>query len=69
MAQEGVRIIEAEKLQLEMAEVLETCASALSDPTEITPPPYLRDRCSNTPVALCFLWCPRLLLLDPHFFP
>ena len=26
----------------------------LSDPTE-TPPPLLRDRCSNTPVALCFL--------------
>ena len=39
----------------------------LSDPTEI--PPLSRDRCSNTPVALCFLWYRRLSLLHPHFFP
>ena len=31
------------------------------------PPPLSRDRCSNTPVALCFLWYCRLSLLDPHF--
>ena len=31
----------------------------LSDPSEI--PPLSRDRCSNTPVALCFLWYRRLL--------
>ena len=41
---------------------------SLSDPTEI-PPPLSRDRCSNTPVALCFLWYRRLSLLHPHFFP
>ena len=29
-------------------------------------PPLSRDRCSNTPVALCFLWCRRLSLLHPH---
>ena len=29
-------------------------------------PPSLRDRCGNTPVALCFLWRRRLLLLHPH---
>ena len=40
---------------------------ALSNPTEIHP--LLRDRCSNTPVALCFLWYRRLSLLHPHFFP
>ena len=39
----------------------------LSDPTEI--PPLLRNRCSNTPVALCFLWYRRLSQLHPHFFP
>ena len=39
----------------------------LSDPTEI--PPLSRDRCSNTPVALCFLWYRRLSLLYPHFSP
>ena len=39
----------------------------LSDPTEI--PPLSRDRCCNTPVALCFLWDRRLSLLQPHFFP
>ena len=38
----------------------------LSDPTEI--PSLLRDRCSNTPVALCFLWHRRLSLLHPHLF-
>ena len=32
-------------------------------------PPISRDRCSNTPVALCFLWKRRLSLLHPHFFP
>ena len=31
--------------------------------------PLSRDRCSNTPVALCFLWYRRLSLLHPHFFP
>ena len=35
----------------------------LSDPTEI--PPLSRDRCSNTLVALCFLWYRRLSLLHP----
>ena len=39
----------------------------LSDPTEIHP--LLQDRCSNTPVALCFLWYRRLSLLRGHFFP
>ena len=39
----------------------------LSDPTEILPP-LSRDGCSNTPVALCFLWYRRLSLLHPHFF-
>ena len=38
-----------------------------SDPTEI--PHLSRDRCSNTPVALCFLWYRRLSLVHPHFFP
>ena len=33
------------------------------------PPPLSRDRCSNTPVALCFLWYRRLSLLHPHFLP
>ena len=33
------------------------------------PSPLSRDRSSNTPVALCFLWCPKLSLLHPHFFP
>ena len=37
------------------------------DPTEI--PPLSRDRCSRTPVALCFLWYHRLSLLHPRFFP
>ena len=32
-------------------------------------PPLSRDRSSNTPVALCFLWYRRLSLLHPHFFP
>ena len=32
-------------------------------------PPLSRDRCSNTPVALCFLWYRRLSLLYPHFSP
>ena len=32
-------------------------------------PPISRDRCSNTPVALRFLWYRRLSLLHPHFFP
>ena len=35
-------------------------------PDRNTPPS--RDRCSNTPVALCFLWHRRLSLLHPHFF-
>ena len=39
----------------------------LSDPTEI--PPLSRDTCSNTPVALCFLWYRRLSLLHDQFFP
>ena len=39
----------------------------LGDPTEI-PPPLSRDRCSNTPVELCFLYR-RLSLLHSHFFP
>ena len=30
--------------------------------------PLSRDRCSNTPVALCFLWYRRLSLRHPHFF-
>ena len=38
----------------------------LSDLTEI--PPLSRDRRSNTPVALCFLWYVRLSLLHPQFF-
>ena len=32
-------------------------------------PPLSRDRRSNTPVALCFLWYRRLSLLHPHFCP
>ena len=40
----------------------------LCDPTENTPT-LSRDRCSNTPVALCFLWYRRLSLLHPHFLP
>ena len=43
-------------------------ASSLSDPTEIPPPPLSRDKCSNTPVALCFQRYRRLSLLHPHFF-
>ena len=39
----------------------------LGDHFENTPPS--RDKCSNTPVALCFLWYRRLSLLHPHFFP
>ena len=31
-------------------------------------PPLSRERCSNTPVALRFLWYRRLSLLHPHFF-
>ena len=31
-------------------------------------PPLSRDRWSNTPVALCFLWYRRLSLLHTHFF-
>ena len=33
----------------------ETLPQTLSDPTEIPPPPLSRDKCGNTPVALCFL--------------
>ena len=44
-----------------------TPENQLSDPTEIAP--LSRDRGSNTPVALCFLWYRRLLLPHPHFFP
>ena len=40
--------------------------STLSDPTEI--PPLSRDRCSNTPVALCLLSYRRLSLLHPQLF-
>ena len=43
-------------------------AIKLGDLTEI-PSPLSRDRCSNTAVALCFLWYRRLSLLHPHFFP
>ena len=32
-------------------------------------PPLSRDRCSNTPVALCFQWHRRLWLLHPQVFP
>ena len=42
---------------------------SLSDPAKIPPPPPARDRCSNTPVALCFLWYRRLSLLHPHCLP
>ena len=35
--------------------------------TRLKYPPLSRDRCSNTPVALCFLWYRRLSLLHPHF--
>ena len=40
---------------------------ALSDPTKM--PPLPRDKCSNTPVALCFPWYRRQSLLHPHFLP
>ena len=43
---------------------LRSAGRRLSDPTEI-PPPLSRDRCSNTPDALCFLWYRRLSLLHP----
>ena len=33
------------------------------------PPPPPRDRCSNTPVALCFLWYRRLSLLQTPLLP
>ena len=29
-------------------------------------PPPSQDRCGNTPVEVCFLWCRRLSLLHPH---
>ena len=32
-------------------------------------PPLSRDKWSNTPVALCFLWYRRLSLLHPHSCP
>ena len=38
----------------------------LSDPTEV--PPLLRDKCSNTPAAPCFLWYRRLSPLYPTSF-
>ena len=53
-------------LNLQNALHLEVQGLQLSDPTKI--PPLSRDRCSNTPVALCFLWYCRLSLLHLHFF-
>ena len=46
------------------------CSSAFIGYPETRPkyPPLSRDRCSNTPVALCFLWYRRLSLLHSHFF-
>ena len=38
-------------------------SNSLSDPTKI--PPKSRDRCRNTPVALCFLWYSQTIAATP----
>ena len=60
----NVRPTDREVLVNMALQVCQVRQTSSGDPTEISP--LSRDRCSNTPVALCFLWYRRLSLLHPQ---